>query len=81
MGSSAIQVCHFALSHLGIGTRPAAIDQRGAEAEACNLFYETARDEMLPDTQECMRRAGIDGEVAHTALEDARLVVELVRRY
>lgn len=47
MPSSAITVCNFALSHLGVGKSIAALDERGKEAEACNLFYETARDEML----------------------------------
>ena len=34
----------------------------------------------LPDTKTCMDRAGIDGEVAHTAVEDAQTVVRLIRR-
>ncbi len=33
----------------------------------------------LPDTKTCMKRAGIDGEVAHTAVEDAQVVVRLIR--
>lgn len=33
----------------------------------------------LPDTMTCMRRAGISGEVAHTAVEDATMVVRLIR--
>jgi DNA polymerase III epsilon subunit-like protein len=33
----------------------------------------------LPDTKTCMERAGIDGEVAHTAIEDAQMVVRLIR--
>ena len=33
----------------------------------------------LPDTKTCMERAGIDGEVAHTAVEDAIVVVRLIR--
>ena len=32
-----------------------------------------------PNTKTCMERAGIAGEVAHTAVEDARVVVQLVR--
>jgi len=35
---------------------------------------------VLPGTSVCMKRAGISGMVAHTALEDASVVVELVRR-
>jgi len=34
----------------------------------------------LPDTKTCMERAGISGEVAHTAVEDARIVALLIRR-
>ena len=34
----------------------------------------------LPDTKTCMQRAGIGGEVAHTAVEDARVVALLIRR-
>ena len=33
----------------------------------------------LPDTQTCMERADIPGEVAHTAVEDAQVVVRLIR--
>ena len=34
----------------------------------------------LPDTKTCMERAGIAGEVAHTAIEDARMVALLIRQ-
>lgn len=47
MSSSAIQVCNFALSHLGVGKAISSLDESSKEAEACNLFYEPARDEML----------------------------------
>ena len=33
----------------------------------------------LPDTKTCMERAGIVGDVAHTAVEDAQVVVRLIR--
>jgi len=33
----------------------------------------------LPDTKTCMERADINGEVAHTAVEDAQIVVRLIR--
>jgi DNA polymerase III alpha subunit (gram-positive type) len=36
-------------------------------------------DEGLPGTKECMERAGIDGKVAHTAVEDAIAVIKMVR--
>lgn len=35
----------------------------------------------LPDTAECCRRAGIKDTVCHTALEDAKQVIELVQLY
>jgi len=34
----------------------------------------------LPNTKTCMERAGISGEVAHTAVEDAQVVVRLIRQ-
>ena len=34
----------------------------------------------LPDTKTCMERAGISGAVAHTAVEDAQVVVHLIRQ-
>jgi len=34
----------------------------------------------LPNTKTCMERAGISGDVAHTAVEDARTVAVLIRR-
>ena len=34
----------------------------------------------LPNTKTCMERAGISGEVAHTAIEDARVVALLIRQ-
>ncbi len=43
------------------------------------LYCDPAKDDMLPDSKECMRRAGLSGEVAHTALEDAKMVVRLIR--
>lgn len=45
--SSVAEVCNLALSHLGVGKEIASITERSKEAEACNRFYELARDEML----------------------------------
>lgn len=42
------------------------------------LYYQLG-DERLPNSKECMIRAGLQGEVAHTALEDALMVVKLIR--
>jgi DNA polymerase III alpha subunit (gram-positive type) len=44
------------------------------------LFWQSD-DEGLPDSQTCMKRSGIDGKVAHTAVEDALAVVKMVRYY
>lgn len=43
------------------------------------LYFDPMTDASLPDMQECMKRAGIQGEVAHTATEDAMTVVRLLR--
>ena len=37
-------------------------------------------DEKMPDTKKCMERAGLGGEVAHTAIEDAVVGCKLIRR-
>lgn len=47
-----------------------------------NLFWNPEVDgDALPNTKTCMERAGISGEVAHTALADAEVVVRLVRAH
>jgi oligoribonuclease (3'-5' exoribonuclease) len=43
------------------------------------LFFDPKIDKELPATKLCMERAGIKGEVAHTAVEDAIVVCKLVR--
>ena len=44
------------------------------------LYWEPEFDgAQLPDTKTCMERADIPGEVAHTAVEDAQVVVRLIR--
>jgi DNA polymerase III epsilon subunit-like protein len=45
-----------------------------------SILYWKKGDVTLPDTKTCMERAGLVGEVAHTALEDAQMVVRLLRR-
>jgi len=42
------------------------------------LYYENT-DDVLPSLSECLERAGLNATVAHTALEDAYQVVELIR--
>jgi len=44
-----------------------------------NLFFDPEIDDVPPSMEVCMRRAGLEGVVAHTALEDAQMVVRLVR--
>jgi DNA polymerase III epsilon subunit-like protein len=43
------------------------------------LYFDLENDNSLPDMKKCMERAGIAGEVAHTALEDALVVIKLLR--
>lgn len=43
------------------------------------MLYWQPGDTRLPDTKECKKRAGLTGDVAHTAVEDAFDVVALVR--
>jgi len=44
------------------------------------LYWQPETDGVeLPDTKTCMERADIPGEVAHTAVEDAQVVVRLIR--
>jgi len=48
--------------------------------DPCMLYFDPSKDEVLPSTEECMKRAGIEGVVAHTALDDALMVVRLLRK-
>lgn len=43
------------------------------------MYWNPLKDEKLPDSKTCMERAGLDGEVAHTALEDAQMVARLIQ--
>jgi hypothetical protein len=45
------------------------------------LWFDPATDEKIPDSAECFRRAGLEGPPPHAALEDARAVVQMVRRW
>lgn len=44
-----------------------------------SMYFDPTRDEIVPSTQECLNRAGIDTEVSHTAVEDALDVCRLIR--
>jgi DNA polymerase III epsilon subunit-like protein len=43
------------------------------------LYMNIETDKEIPDSKTCMERAGIKGAVSHTALEDAMVIVELIR--
>jgi oligoribonuclease (3'-5' exoribonuclease) len=43
------------------------------------MLYMLATDNGPPSMADCMRRAGIEGDVAHTATEDALMVIHLLR--
>ena len=45
-----------------------------------SLYFELG-DKELPSSKLCMERAGMQGEVAHTAVEDAMMVVKLLRKH
>ncbi|RDJ35326.1 MAG: hypothetical protein DWQ19_10960 [Crenarchaeota archaeon] len=42
-------------------------------------YFDPSKDERLPDTKTCLERAGINHPVAHTAIEDAKDVIRLIR--
>lgn len=47
-----------------------------------NLYWDPKVDSKgLPDLRTCMERAGISGEVPHNAVDDAVIVVKLVRHW
>jgi oligoribonuclease (3'-5' exoribonuclease) len=43
-------------------------------------LYFRLGDKELPSSTVCMERAGLEGEVAHTAIEDAKMVIQLLRK-
>lgn len=45
------------------------------------LYCRWDEDEAIPSLKKCKERAGIDGDVAHTALEDAWDVVQMLRKF
>jgi len=47
--------------------------------EPAHYFVDWAKDEKLPSLQECKKRAGIEGDVAHNALDDAWDVIQVLR--
>lgn len=47
--ASVVEICNMAISHLGTGKEISAITEASEEANACNRFYEIARDSVLED--------------------------------
>jgi DNA polymerase III epsilon subunit-like protein len=45
------------------------------------LYFDPKIDTELPSSKLCMERAGLAGEVAHTAVEDAIMIIKLIRNY
>lgn len=43
-----------------------------------NLYFDPTKDDQIPNTEECLERAGFEPCVSHTALEDALAVAELI---
>lgn len=60
----------------GYGT---VINFKHRSIDAGNLYWNPAIDKCLPNTEECLKRAGIQKEVAHNAVEDSQDVVRLIR--
>lgn len=44
------------------------------------LYFNPLEDSAPPSMKVCMQRAGMAGEVAHTAVADAQVVIELIRK-
>lgn len=44
-----------------------------------SMYFDPRVDDGVPSTTECLRRAGLDSDVKHRALEDARDVIRLIR--
>lgn len=49
--------------------------------DPANLYWKPQEDSELPNQNECLRRAGINEVVVHTALGDAWQVIQLIRKY
>ena len=44
-------------------------------------LYLRQDDDSVPGTEECLRRAGLDENVAHTAVDDSKDVIRLIRKH
>jgi len=43
------------------------------------LFVDWEKDELLPNLNTCMKRAGVEGEVTHDAVQDCKDVIKVLR--
>lgn len=48
--------------------------------DPCMLYWNPDTDDVPPGSEECLKRAGLDPTVSHTAIEDAISVIEMVRQ-
>lgn len=53
---------------------------RHRDIDPMMLYLDWDQDEIPPDSKLCMERAGVPGDVAHTALADALTVIKLLRK-
>jgi hypothetical protein len=71
---------NFISPYLGRQTYPfTSVRFRHRVLDVAPLYFDPSTDDVLPDLKTCLARAGITKEVAHTAIEDAMDVVQLVR--
>jgi len=60
------------------GGTPARFEWSHRSIDPAILYWQPG-DKEIPSSKLCMERAGIDGEVAHTAIEDAEVIIKLIR--
>ena len=49
--------------------------------DPCMMYFNPLKDTVPPDTNECCKRAGVDYETDHTALNDALAILKCVRKF
>lgn len=55
------------------------INIRHRQFDPANLYFDPAKDDLPPGLDECLKRAGMEKAVAHTAVEDAIDVIKVLR--
>lgn len=45
--ASKVQICNYAIGHLGIGKQISSLDERSQEANSCKQFYDLALEQLL----------------------------------